>query len=117
MSTRSRRRKARATTGTARPAVNRTDIGPMTLWSAPGTGVAVLMDAPDPAWPAELRAAYRLRRDASLFGRCACGAVSDGYAAAPGLAHLGFVHEDGCPASDDAFKALLRGRVRSRVVS
>lgn len=59
-----------------------------------------------------VRLGLRLRNEASLTGRCACGAAGEMVVLAPGLYSIRFEHEDDCPAISPALqRALERGEI------
>lgn len=128
MTTRSRRRKAQkdaerceSQSRTPMPypdpteaVIRRFDFEGQAFWTVEGSRIGVLMMAPEPSWPPEIHDAYMRRRDANLFGRCACGAVAEPYFRdARGMTHNRLEHEYDCPASDELFTELLEGWWRS----
>jgi hypothetical protein len=70
--------------------------------------VMMLPEIPDASSP-DLKNALVRRREASINGRCACGAAfkSLGPATADGVLQVEMNHEDGCSASDAGIAALL----------
>lgn len=57
---------------------------------------------PDPAWPESLHAAWRDRKEATVSGRCRCGAVAR-FARRGEQIMAEMVHEPGCMVGDEAF--------------
>jgi hypothetical protein len=90
------------------------------LWqlTTPLGDVLHVLPAINDAWPAELKGAVARRRQATLSGRCDCGAQFRmlGQDAA-GVMHAGMEHERGCPASDDyCIELLTRWRANGGAV-
>jgi len=88
--------------------IHRVDGDGHTFWTVEGSSVATLMITPKPTWPRELHDAYMRRRDAALFGHCACGALAERRSCAEhGNGCNTFEHEHDCPASDDLIQELI----------
>ncbi len=66
--------------------------------------VAYVVIRPSPALPHPVRQALARRRQATLTGRCACGAR---LSLEGRIGHATMGHESDCPASNDALRALL----------
>jgi hypothetical protein len=74
---------------------------------------------PSPATPglsAAERLALTLRRDATVSGRCACGATMPPVRVRRGeLVHLAMLHEPDCPAADGPLLDALVDRLGTRL--
>ncbi|HEY8645035.1 MAG TPA: hypothetical protein VIL77_04070 [Gaiellaceae bacterium] len=67
-----------------------------------------LLPSPDqPGLSAAERLALTLRREATVSGRCVCGAVAPRVRARRGeVTHVAMVHESDCPAANSCLQAL-----------
>jgi hypothetical protein len=79
--------------------------------------VRALMLVPSPDQPgltSAERLALSLRRDATVTGRCICGAVAPRVRARWGeVTHYSMLHESGCPAADGPHLRALARRLGS----
>lgn len=75
------------------------------IWSH--AGIAFVTVEQDPTWPPRIVEAYERRVEASLLGRCRCGAVAEIKGVAPRQARGRMEHEDDCDATDERFAQLV----------